>query len=153
MVKYGKLDTVRLQLWDIAGQDRFASLTRPFYQNAQAAVFVCDVTRGATLKAIMTWKRDLDDKLGLDDEEGKGGKKKVVFPTCIIANKCDLLKGIPEAVEVGARIEAMCTECGIDRWFIGSAKQVSVCMCVCVCVRACVCLCLCVCPVWLFMCV
>ena len=53
---------IRLQLWDIAGQDRFAHLTRPFYQNAKAAVILCDVTRPTTLQAVSNWKSDLDRK-------------------------------------------------------------------------------------------
>lgn len=36
---------VRLQLWDIAGQDRFAKLTRAYFRNANGVIIVCDVTR------------------------------------------------------------------------------------------------------------
>jgi len=53
---------VRLQLWDIAGQDRFASLTRPYYRGAKAAIVFCDVTRPATITAIEIWKKELDEK-------------------------------------------------------------------------------------------
>ena len=31
---------LKLQLWDLAGQDRFASLTRAYYRNAHAAIIV-----------------------------------------------------------------------------------------------------------------
>lgn len=47
---------VRLQLWDIAGQDRFAKLTRAYFRKAKGAVVVCDVTREGTFDAIVRWK-------------------------------------------------------------------------------------------------
>lgn len=47
---------VRLQLWDIAGQDRFAKLTRAYFRRAKGAVVVCDVTRAGTFDAIVKWK-------------------------------------------------------------------------------------------------
>ncbi|CAN0535406.1 unnamed protein product, partial [Ectocarpus sp. 8 AP-2014] len=47
---------VRLQLWDIAGQDRFAKLTRAYFRRAKGAVVVCDVTREGTFDAIVRWK-------------------------------------------------------------------------------------------------
>jgi len=37
--------TVSVQLWDIAGQERFANLTRMYYKEARAAFVVFDVTR------------------------------------------------------------------------------------------------------------
>lgn len=39
---------VRLQLWDIAGQDRFQKLTRAYFSKAKGVVIVCDVSREGT---------------------------------------------------------------------------------------------------------
>jgi GTPase SAR1 family protein len=39
---------VRLQLWDIAGQDRFQKLTRAYFTHAKGVVIVCDVSRPGT---------------------------------------------------------------------------------------------------------
>ena len=41
---------VRLQLWDIAGQDRFQKLTRAYFSKARGVVIVCDVSREGTGK-------------------------------------------------------------------------------------------------------
>ena len=46
---------VKLQLWDIAGQDRFARLTRAYFNNAKGALVVCDVTRDGTFEAAANW--------------------------------------------------------------------------------------------------
>lgn len=105
---------VRLQLWDIAGQDRFANMTRPYYGGAAAAVVVCDVMRPATLDAVRDWKRDLDTKLGASG----------AIPCIVLANKSDLLEGnFHAAMETGARMENLCTEMKFEKWFITSAKK------------------------------
>ena len=51
---------VRLKLWDIAGQDRFAKLTRSYFQGAMGAIVVSDVTRPGTFEAAASWKKELD---------------------------------------------------------------------------------------------
>jgi len=113
VVDWNKDEQIRLQLWDIAGQDRFALLTRPYFRNASAAVIVCDVTRPLTLDAVRDWKRELDDKMSTEGE----------IPCVLLANKCDQLKGVQEALEIGARIENICSELGFVKWFITSAKS------------------------------
>lgn len=41
---------IQLQLWDIAGQERFSSMTRVYYKQATACVIIFDITRLPTLK-------------------------------------------------------------------------------------------------------
>jgi len=113
VVNWGKDQQIRLQLWDIAGQDRFALLTRPYFRNASAAVIVCDVTRPLTMDAVRDWKRELDEKMSTEG----------AIPCILLANKCDQLKGVQEALEIGARIENLCSELGFAKWFITSAKS------------------------------
>nr|XP_010963988.1 PREDICTED: LOW QUALITY PROTEIN: ras-related protein Rab-32 [Camelus bactrianus] len=54
---------VRLQLWDIAGQERFGNMTRVYYKEAVGAFVVFDVSRGSTFEAVLKWKSDLDSKV------------------------------------------------------------------------------------------
>lgn len=70
---------MRLQLWDIAGQERFGSMTRVYYKEAVGAFVVFDVTRAATLEAVHKWKVDLDSKVVLPDGRA--------IPTVLLANK------------------------------------------------------------------
>lgn len=75
---------IRLQLWDIAGQERYGSMTRAFYKDALGALIVFDVSRTNTLESVVRWKQDLDSKVSLSDGSP--------IPSLLLANKCDLLQ-------------------------------------------------------------
>lgn len=83
-LQYDDKTLVRLQLWDIAGQERFGSMTRVYYKDAVGAFLVFDVNRPKTFESVMKWKSDLDTKVSLSD-----GSK---IPCLLLANKCDLVQ-------------------------------------------------------------
>jgi len=60
---------VRLQLWDIAGQERFGNMTRVYYKEAVGAMVVFDVTRVGTFDAVAKWKNDIDCKVTLPPDD------------------------------------------------------------------------------------
>eukprot|EP00903_Cladosiphon_okamuranus_P008903 g8522.t1 len=105
---------VRLQLWDIAGQDRFAKLTRAYFRRAKGAVVVCDVTREGTFDAIVRWKEEID--LWCQNEGCE-------LPVYLFANKCDLLTEVQDSFLAGARMEKTCRDSGFAGWYITSAKR------------------------------
>eukprot|EP01006_Ploeotia_vitrea_P029788 TRINITY_DN62259_c0_g1_i2.p1 TRINITY_DN62259_c0_g1~~TRINITY_DN62259_c0_g1_i2.p1 ORF type:complete len:227 (-),score=119.75 TRINITY_DN62259_c0_g1_i2:48-728(-) len=74
--------TIRMQLWDIAGQERFANLTRLYYRDAVAAFVFFDLTKRKTLEGVASWKQDLDNKVLLANDQP--------IPVFLIGSKADL---------------------------------------------------------------
>ncbi|CAI8024000.1 Ras-related protein Rab-32 [Geodia barretti] len=105
--------TIRLQLWDIAGQERFGNMTRVYYKEAVGAFVVFDVTRLSTFEAVQMWKADLDNKVLLPN--GKA------IPAVLLANKCDLAsEGFLGNIN---QLDDYCREKGFHAWFETSAKE------------------------------
>eukprot|EP01090_Pellita_catalonica_P019399 TRINITY_DN6591_c0_g1_i1.p1 TRINITY_DN6591_c0_g1~~TRINITY_DN6591_c0_g1_i1.p1 ORF type:complete len:216 (-),score=38.83 TRINITY_DN6591_c0_g1_i1:34-681(-) len=106
---------VRLQLWDIAGQERFGNMTRVYYKEAVAAFVVFDMTRIASFEGVETWKNDIDLKVTLP-----GGDEPI--PVVLLANKCDLLKD-NERKKLADRLDDYCKQNNFVGWFETSAKD------------------------------
>jgi len=104
---------IRLQLWDIAGQERFGNMTRVYYKEAVGAFIVFDVTRSATFDAVLKWKHDLDSKVSLPD-----GSQ---IPCVLLANKCDQQK--QGLVTMPAKMDEFCEKNGFAGWYETSAKD------------------------------
>lgn len=115
-----------MQLWDIAGQDRFAKLTRAYFRKAKGAAIVCDLTRENTLEAVKQWKSELD-KFTREQQDNNDGNVctnlQQRLPVVLFANKCDLLTDPAASFIAGARMEALCRDLGIMAWFVTSAKD------------------------------
>ncbi|KAG0045626.1 rab32, member RAS oncoprotein [Gryganskiella cystojenkinii] len=117
VVQWAPDTVVRMQLWDIAGQERFGNMTRVYYKEAVAALVVYDVTRPKTFEAVAKWKSDLDSKVSLPPELGGGP-----IPTILLANKMDLHEDHSPGLNA-AEMEKFCEEHGFLKWFGTSAKD------------------------------
>jgi len=108
--------TVRLQLWDIAGQERFGNMTRVYYKEAVGAFVVFDVTRPSTFEAVKKWKADIDAKVMIP------GTADQPIPVVLLANKIDLApsEGWGHGKE---EMEQFCKDHGFVSWFETSAKD------------------------------
>lgn len=51
--------SVKLQVWDTAGQESFKSITRGYYRSAAAALLVYDVTNEKSFRNVEKWLEDL----------------------------------------------------------------------------------------------
>lgn len=79
--------SVRMQLWDIAGQERFNAITRIYCKDALGVVVVFDVARYMTTESITDWKEKIDGYL----EDFYGTKEPI--SAILVANKIDLKPG------------------------------------------------------------
>ena len=52
-------EQVKLQIWDLAGQDRFKEVRTAYYQGALGALMVYDVTRKDSAENLVHWKEEL----------------------------------------------------------------------------------------------
>lgn len=81
-VKYVKFPEIEhmitLQIWDLAGQPRFRWVRYAFYKGAKGIVYAFDLTRKETMDNILTWKEEVESKIG-------------VIPNILVGNKLDLL--------------------------------------------------------------
>ncbi|XP_063928315.1 ras-related protein Rab-38 isoform X1 [Zophobas morio] len=104
---------IRLQLWDIAGQERYGNMTRVYYKEAVGAFIVFDVTRVNTFESVAKWKSDLDSKVQLSDGSP--------IPCVLLANKCDQPK--EGLINNSHKMEEYCKENSFTAWFETSAKD------------------------------
>lgn len=108
--------TVRLQLWDIAGQERFGNMTRVYYKEAVGAFVVFDVTRISTYEAVKKWKSDIDVKVTIPNSQDP-------IPVVLLANKIDLATGKDGWGKTKEEMDKFCEEHGFVTWFETSAKD------------------------------
>ena len=80
--EYGD-DLYRIQLWDLAGQDKNAMVTKIFAKDAKGVVVMSDATNIQTREDTIKWKNSVDDVVKFID-----GKD---IPCILVENKIDLL--------------------------------------------------------------
>jgi len=109
-----KLDdrSVKLSIWDIAGQDRFGSFRDSFYRGAQAVALVYDVTDLISMNNVPRWQAEIQR----------------VTPKArfmIVGNKIDLHRVVPrDLAEAWAQSKnfpyietSAVTAAGVDEFF------------------------------------
>jgi len=72
--------TISLQLWDVAGHERYGTMTSVYYKYAIAAIIVFDVSRPATFDTVLKWRADVNSKVMLPNT-------KEPIPTLLLAKK------------------------------------------------------------------
>ncbi|MHA2105778.1 MAG: Rab family GTPase [Candidatus Hodarchaeales archaeon] len=82
------LQTLKFQIWDIAGQDTFSAVRPRYYKGAHAVILVYDITRLSTFENILDWVAEI--RQYAPD----------IASIVLIANKIDLRHEIPNAVTI-----------------------------------------------------
>jgi len=70
--------SIKLQIWDTAGQESFRSITRSYYRGAAGALLVYDITRRETFTHVTRW---------LEEARQNANSSMVIM---LIGNKSDL---------------------------------------------------------------
>eukprot|EP00054_Salpingoeca_dolichothecata_P008373 m.47691 g.47691 ORF g.47691 m.47691 type:complete len:215 (+) comp17689_c0_seq2:186-830(+) len=102
--------TIRLQLWDAAGSDRFSSLIPSYIRDAAAAVIVYDISDRSSFEQVNKW---------VDQVRSQRQENVVLF---LVGNKCDLqhkrqvthYEGEKKARDIGARFFETSAKSGKD---------------------------------------
>eukprot|EP01121_Diplochlamys_sp_Union-15-3_P016274 TRINITY_DN550_c0_g1_i2.p1 TRINITY_DN550_c0_g1~~TRINITY_DN550_c0_g1_i2.p1 ORF type:complete len:229 (+),score=37.86 TRINITY_DN550_c0_g1_i2:43-687(+) len=112
VVVQNKPITASLQLWDIAGQERFGSMTNIYYRSARGAIIVFDISNAKTFNAVENW--DVDIKTKVDTGP---------IPILLLGNKVDLLSGTVPACVSSDQLNKICEKNEFIGWYHTSAKR------------------------------
>ncbi len=77
--------TVKLSIWDMAGQERFSAVRPGFYRGSRVSALIYDLTIQETLKNLVNWYFEIAK----------------VVPNqkyLVVGNKADLVKGGPDRI-------------------------------------------------------
>lgn len=91
MVEYAD-ELIKLQIWDVAGQENFSLLRKRFYKNTSALFLVFDLTDLQSLQNIKQWIIEF----GNNDND--------IVPAILIGNKSDLIDGQLDKINKDVRL-------------------------------------------------
>jgi Ras-related protein Rab-32 len=90
-----------IQLWDIAGHERFFHLLRVYYKNAVGAFVMFDLTDYKSFDSVPKWKKGIDEKVFLSNGNP--------IPCILLANKNDLVNNFDDSsLESFSKDEGFC---------------------------------------------
>lgn len=91
---------MKLSIWDTAGQEKFDSLTKLYFNNTEAALIVYDVTSELSFEKVKKWVQDLDSH----EASSKTKIAKFIVGNKIDCNNIEVLakSAIDYAQEIGA---------------------------------------------------
>eukprot|EP01061_Rhynchopus_euleeides_P045588 TRINITY_DN826_c0_g1_i1.p1 TRINITY_DN826_c0_g1~~TRINITY_DN826_c0_g1_i1.p1 ORF type:complete len:213 (+),score=89.99 TRINITY_DN826_c0_g1_i1:113-751(+) len=91
-VKYMKEagKTVKLMIWDTAGQEKFKTLTSSYYRGAHGVVFVYDVTDASSFDRLDSWMEEVETFKSYPD-----------MVKVLVGNKLDLIGSRKREVDEG----------------------------------------------------
>lgn len=103
---------VKLQVWDIAGQDHAPTVSHVFFRGSFGALIACDITSPQSYEVAAQWKRDIDAKVFFPQTSKN-------IPCVLLLNKSDIGQSHMSAEE----LDAFCAQNGfVAGWYQVSAK-------------------------------
>ena len=58
--------TIKVQIWDTAGQEKFNAITTAYYRRARAAIVMYDTTRSSSFVNLQKWFKMIEDNARSD---------------------------------------------------------------------------------------
>uniref|UniRef100_A0A8C4LFD1 Ras-related protein Rab-7b n=1 Tax=Equus asinus TaxID=9793 RepID=A0A8C4LFD1_EQUAS len=105
--------TLKLQIWDTGGQERFRSMVSTFYKGSDGCILAFDVTDLESFEALDTWRGDVLAKT-IPMEQS--------YPMVVLGNKIDLAdRQVPQEVARG-----WCKEKDIPYFEVSAKNDINV---------------------------
>lgn len=105
----------RIQLWDIGGQDKSASMAKIFARDSHGCIVLTDILANEPPQQIMKWKEIVNEQSTFIDNEK--------IPFLLIGNKIDLITNEEDKKKVDENTKEICNNYGFLAYFLTSAKE------------------------------
>ena len=105
----------RIQLWDLAGQDKNALVTKIYAKDAHGVIIFSDAKYSETREDTKRWKSSVDEAATFLD----GGK----LPCILVENKCDLIEKNENENYEDPSLKEFAESNGFDGAFLASSKS------------------------------
>ena len=105
----------RIQLWDIGGQDKSASMAKIFARDSHGCIVVTDVTINETPGEIFKWKEIISEESAFIDNEK--------IPFVLIGNKIDLIQNEEDKNKIEEKVKEISKNYGFLNYYLTSAKE------------------------------
>ncbi len=102
----------RLQLWDIASQEKHDQMTKDFYNKCEGVFVMCD-DRTSSVENLKVWKSDIDNKVKWEKLYPKD-----VNPFILLVNKSDSFDSKNGTIN----FDKICKDNGFNSWLPISCK-------------------------------
>ena len=115
--------SLKVEIWDTAGQEQYRSLTKIFYKDATAAILVYDITRKKSFDEIKNyWYKQLLDCAPSDIVVGLAGNKADLFDREQVSE--EEAKEFAKEIKAIFRPTSAMTAIGIDELFSAVGKKI-----------------------------
>lgn len=102
--------SIKLQIWDLGGQDYFAAVRRNFYDGARGIIYTFDLTRKSSFTNLTEWRKEIKEVL---EEE---------FSRVLVGNKLDLINEEDRLIKL-EDVLLMKEQLSVSEYFETSAKN------------------------------
>ena len=115
--------SLKVEIWDTAGQEQYRTLTKIFYKDATAAILVYDITRKKSFDEIKNyWYKQLLDCAPSDIVVGLAGNKADLFDREQVSE--EEAKEFAKEIKAIFRPTSAMTAIGIDELFSAVGKKI-----------------------------